>query len=253
MLQRALDWVGMVSVVLLGSAVARTTLGGGLGSTELGPLDWALLVLSIPAGLIAADLLSGLAHWLADRVLPEDTAFFGPYFVQPFREHHRQPRGILLHDWVETIGNTCITVAPLLAISLVAIESMSAGSARAALGALTLSLATSLCLTNQIHKWAHSELPGGWIGALQRSGVVLSPRHHARHHTPPYDVRYCITTGWFNPALDRIRFFARAEGALCRLGLLETGPDLPSDRQRHGARPTDDSPAEDDLERLSAS
>jgi len=224
----------MAAVVLLGSAVAWSSF-----AAEFGPGGWAILAISIPVGLIAADFLSGLAHWLADRVLPEDTAFFGPYFVQPFREHHREPKGILLHGSLETIGNTCISVAPMLALSLVALESMSPGPLRAAIGALTLSVAGCLCLTNQIHKWAHSDSPSGWIHVLQRSGIVLSPRHHARHHVAPYDVRYCITTGWFNPALDRVRFFHRVENLLRRVGWIQAESDVRKGRRGHVARSTD--------------
>lgn len=218
-MQHLLDWVGMAAVLLLGVAVAQGLLSDGLlvdtaGLAALGPLDWAILAISLPAGLAAADFISGLAHWLADRVLSEDTPIFGPYLVRPFQEHHRDPEGILRHDWSETIGSTCFSVAPLLVAALAAVELASPGPARTAIGALALSLAGWLCLTNQIHKWAHTESPSPWVEALQRSRLVLSAQHHARHHAEPYDVRYCITTGWFNSVLDRMGFFTRVERML---------------------------------------
>ena len=228
-MQRTLDWVGMLAALLLGIAVARGLLADAFGASGFTVLDWAILVFSVPAGLLAADFVSGLAHWLADRVLSEDTPFFGPYFVRPFREHHRDPQGILFHDWVETNGNTCISAAPLLVLALVAVES-TPGTGRNAIGALALSLAGWLCLTNQIHKWAHTESPSRWVRALQRSRLVLSPAHHARHHRAPHDVRYCITTGWANPTLDRMGFFALAERALRAVGLLPVGI---ADRRSH--------------------
>lgn len=217
-MQRTLDWIGMLAALVLGSAIARSVLAEGFGCAEWRLADWAILVIAVPAGLLAADFLSGLAHWLADRVLSEDARFFGPYFVRPFREHHREPEGILSHDWVETNGNTCLSVAPLLLLAFFAVESTNPGPGRLAVGAPLLSLAAWLCLTNQIHKWAHTKTPGRWVAALQNSGLVLSPQHHRRHHTAPFDVGYCITTGWLNPILDRMRFFVLSEFALREVG-----------------------------------
>ena len=61
--------------------------------------------------------------------------------------------------------------------------------------------------TNQFHKWAHTKNPAGWVRLLQRAGLILSPEHHAVHHAAPRDKYYCITVGWMNPLLDKIRFF----------------------------------------------
>ena len=49
------------------------------------------------------------------------------------------------------------------------------------------------------------------VMVAQRWGLILSPTHHAQHHAHPYDDYYCITTGWVNPLLVRIRFFRHAE------------------------------------------
>jgi ubiquitin-conjugating enzyme E2 variant len=68
--------------------------------------------------------------------------------------------------------------------------------------------------TNQFHKWAHTKEPAAWIRALQRAGLILSPEHHAVHHASPQDKYYCITVGWMNPLLERIRFFRACEAAI---------------------------------------
>jgi ubiquitin-conjugating enzyme E2 variant len=47
--------------------------------------------------------------------------------------------------------------------------------------------------------------------------VILSRADHAAHHERPYDVRYCITTGWCNGPLEAIGFFRGAERAISRL------------------------------------
>jgi len=46
---------------------------------------------------------------------------------------------------------------------------------------------------------------------LQRLNLVLPPDHHAVHHTAPYAKYYCITVGWLNEPLHRVRFFQALE------------------------------------------
>jgi hypothetical protein len=65
--------------------------------------------------------------------------------------------------------------------------------------------------TNQIHQWAHMPQPPRWVRRLQRYRLVLSNEEHALHHTLPYDGHYCITTGFCNRWLERIRFFRSLE------------------------------------------
>jgi ubiquitin-conjugating enzyme E2 variant len=160
----------------------------------------AALLLSHPT----ADLVSGFVHWSADRVLSEQTPWLGPRFVRPFREHHDDPRGIVAHDFVETNGNTCIVLVPLLiAVSwLVAPET--GDPVACFFQAFALGLAFWLILTNQFHKWAHAGHSTAAIRWLQRHRLVLEPAHHAVHHLPPYDRRFCITSGWCNGLLDAL-------------------------------------------------
>jgi len=42
---------------------------------------------------------------------------------------------------------------------------------------------------------------------LQRAGLILTPEHHNLHHTSPFASHYCITTGWRNLPLDRLKIF----------------------------------------------
>src|SRR5205823_10634622 len=56
-------------------------------------------------------------------------------------------------------------------------------------------------------KWAHMDRPPRAVALLQRVGLVLPPDHHAVHHSSPYAKYYCITVGWLNEALFRLRFF----------------------------------------------
>jgi hypothetical protein len=82
----------------------------------------------------------------------------------------------------------------------------------------TLAAAATVA-TNQFHKWAHQESPSAFARWLQRRRLVLEPQHHKRHHTQPFDVNYCITNGWLNPILSRLKFFRRLEAALGFFGI----------------------------------
>jgi sterol desaturase/sphingolipid hydroxylase (fatty acid hydroxylase superfamily) len=72
----------------------------------------------------------------------------------------------------------------------------------------------ALFFTNEIHKWAHRENVSRPVAWLQRSGLILSPAHHAAHHTAPFNRRYCITAGWLNLLLDGTGFFRALERAV---------------------------------------
>lgn len=168
---------------------------------------WALPLLLIGA-YAAADLLSGIVHFLADNFGTPDTPFLGKAFVMPFRDHHTDPEGILEHPFLIANGNNClISAPPLLAVALfVPITTTLSGYLFAT---FFLFLSLSVLLTNQFHKWAHMQSPPRTVQWLQAKGIVLSKEHHDVHHTSPFDTYYCITAGWWNPLLQRIRIFEK--------------------------------------------
>src|SRR5204862_181977 len=77
--------------------------------------------------------------------------------------------------------------------------------------AFTFALCLTILGTNQFHKWAHMDAPPPAVRWLQRASLVLPPDHHAVHHSAPYTKYYCITVGWLNEALFRLRFFQTLE------------------------------------------
>jgi hypothetical protein len=178
-----------------------------------------LALLAIPLSLILGDLVSGLVHWTADTYFSEDTPIIGQSLVKPFRLHHLYPRDICTHDLVTTVGNVCILAVPVLAvcISLLWFYEDSSWLAFVILCIALMSLAT--VLTNQFHKWAHQEAPSRFVRLLQRSRLVLNPAHHQVHHTKPFNMHYCITNGWLNPLLNKIKFFRGLEATLRFLGI----------------------------------
>jgi hypothetical protein len=188
--------------------------------SRLNELDllW-LLALAIPLGILGGDLVSGIVHWAADTYCSVDTPVVGPSLVKPFRMHHVYPRDICTHNLVETVGNVCILAFPVLSVCLYLLWLMpESGLLAFAVVCVALTSAATVA-TNQFHKWAHQESVSRFARWLQRMRLVLEPRHHKLHHTEPFNMHYCITNGWLNPFLNKIKFFRRLEATLAFIGI----------------------------------
>jgi ubiquitin-conjugating enzyme E2 variant len=135
----------------------------------------------------------------------------GRRLLVPFRVHHINPDDFLRRRFVDTNGDVASVAAPvLLALLMVPIDARWGGPvALFGLGFCGFGL-----MTNQIHQWAHMPAPPRMIRALQECRLILGPAEHAAHHERPYDVGYCITTGWCNRPLEAIGFFRRLEVAI---------------------------------------
>jgi hypothetical protein len=117
------------------------------------------------------------------------------------------------------VGNVCILAVPVLSLSLYLLWLLP-DSGWLAFAAICFALmAAATVATNQFHKWAHQENPPAYARPLQRLRIVLEPRHHELHHTAPFESHYCITNGWLNPLLNKIKFFRRLERALALVGI----------------------------------
>jgi ubiquitin-conjugating enzyme E2 variant len=166
-------------------------------------------------GYMAADLVSGVVHWLADRFGSPDTPILGEAFVRPFREHHDRPKEILEHDFVEINGNNSLVMLLLLVPAIVVLPAQLEG-AWVGLASFSAAFSSAIFMTNQFHKWAHADDAPAIVRWLHRHGLVLSPSAHDRHHTAPFETDYCITSGWMNPVLERLNVFAGCERLLKR-------------------------------------
>ena len=178
-----------------------------------------LIALAIPLGVILGDFVSGIVHWAADTYGSEDMPVIGPSLVKPFRLHHVYPRDICTHGLVETTGNVCILAVPFLSVSLYLMWLMPRSSLLAFSVVCSALMALATVATNQFHKWAHQENPSSFARWLQRNRLVLEPEHHKLHHTQPFNINYCITNGWLNPVLNKLKFFRRLEATLGFFGI----------------------------------
>lgn len=169
-------------------------------------------------GLVAADFISGLAHWFFDNYGSPQTPVFGQT-IELFRVHHDLPEDICLSNLVETIGHVCIWSGPLVLLHLPLLLWLDWPVWGVAWLLLFASANLFLALTNLFHKWAHQANNTAWVSWLQEHRVILNAEHHQVHHTPPYATYYCITTGWCNPLLQRLGFFPKLEALLAWVGI----------------------------------
>lgn len=174
------------------------------------------LPLAVAAGVIASDLLSGLVHFACDRFGSARTPVLGRVFIGPFREHHVNPRAITRHGFCERNGNSALGLLPCLALAHAALPEGPLGACETLAHAALLATLCALAATNEVHAFAHGRPGPRIVRQLQRAGLLLSPAAHRLHHRADHDRAYCITTGWCNDVLDRIRFWSALERAAGR-------------------------------------
>ena len=182
-----------------------------------------LAMAAFMVGFIAADFGSGFVHWMADTWGTTEWPIIGKALIRPFREHHVDEKEITRHDFIETNGNNCFISSPVAAIAALLPD----GSVCFFLAAMTFAMCLAIFGTNQFHKWAHMDAPPRYARVLQLANLILPPEHHAVHHTPPFAKYYCITVGWLNEALFRLRFFQTLEKIIAHLtGLIPREDDI---------------------------
>jgi len=205
-------------------------LGWRVGVSLDGFAEFIVVALSIVTGYVLADLISGIVHWLADRYGTERTPVLGANFIRPFRQHHIDPKAIAQHDFIETNGSNCIVSAPFMGLAFFVLPVESSLITTFLLGG-TLAFCLAIFATNQFHKWAHMDTPPRLVRRLRKFSLVLTPEHHDIHHNAPFDRNYCITSGWWNPFLERVKLFERAENGLAFLTGRRPVKSRPASRQ----------------------
>lgn len=207
---RRVQFVGyIVFFVLMATLAGQLT----LSFSELGN-SW-LVLLVVLAAYLAADLASGIVHFLADNFGAPDTPFLGQGFVLPFRQHHVDPLGITRHGFFAANGNNALVCLPML-VPVVIFVPVTTSTIGYASGVFTFVMLLAVFLTNQTHKWAHMEVVPRPIRWLQDAGIILSKSHHDIHHKSPFNTHYCITVGAWNSLFERLGLFDRLERLIRR-------------------------------------
>jgi Lipid desaturase domain len=166
------------------------------------------LLLAAFFGYIFADLISGIVHFMGDTIGSSTTPILGKMFITAFREHHEDQTDITRHNFFNTNGNNCLVSLPVMIFLHVFVANPAEQNhVIAFFFALGFFLVLGVFATNQIHKWAHTQHPPAYIRTLQKYNLILNPKHHAVHHTPPHTTYFCITTGWLNPLIEKTKLF----------------------------------------------
>lgn len=177
----------------------------------------SVVIVAAACGIITADFGSGLVHWAADTWGSIELPILGKNFLRPFREHHIDPTSITRHDFIETNGDNFMVALPILGklawnfLTRTSIEIQHDYAFSAYLFLCSIFVA----MTNQIHKWSHTYwgLPK-WVLFLQNHHIILPRRHHRIHHVAPHETYFCITTGWLNWPLEKIKFWPALESVI---------------------------------------
>jgi len=171
-------------------------------------LPWTFMLLAGLPGYVLADFVSGFVHFLGDTFGSERTFLIGKTLVYPFREHHTNQLAITQHNFFVTNGNNSLISLPvMLFMHLILFTHAQTNFTLAFIFALLFFLIVSIFATNQIHKWAHMQKPPLLVKLLQNMHLILNPKHHAIHHVAPYTTYFCITKGWLNPIIEKLRIF----------------------------------------------
>jgi len=177
---------------------------------------WLAVLVALPLGVAAIDLLTGVVHWACDRFGDASTPVLGPLLIRAFRDHHVDPKQMVEHDWIETNGEPCFLSALALTVLAFVIPSVQT-PLMAAVVTVVWTMAAVGSWANQVHKWAHMRRAPRFARLLQRAGLALRPNEHACHHHAAHDSGYCISTGWMNPLLDGLGLWSRLERSLRRI------------------------------------
>jgi hypothetical protein len=171
--------------------------------------------LSALAGAVLAaftmDFVSGLLHWAGDTWGSVRWPLIGATVIRTFREHHVDETAITRHDFIEVNAASTFFALPFLLVGLCS------GPDAALWRSFGMVMAVGALFTNQAHSWAHRTDSPAWVRSLQRLGVMLSPEAHSLHHVAPYTDHYCITLGWLNKPLAKVRFWRRCERVVSAL------------------------------------
>ena len=196
-------------------------------------------LLSIPAFFLAAlvtDFFSGIVHWGLDTWGTLETPVLGMTLIRDFRMHHVDEKDIALHGLVPTVGPSALfaMVFEIIALLIHVVSPVSAFFC-----AFFAAVAFWAMMTNQIHKWAHTDI--GKIPPVprffQKIGIFLAPQPHHVHHIEPFTQSYCITTGWCNSFMTRTQFFRKLEKIIFRLtGAIPRADDIGIEAARELAK-----------------
>lgn len=164
-----------------------------------------MILINILAAWLVADFISGLVHWFEDRYLDETTSIGRDNTL-----HHNDPRAMTRIPYWQNVDSSLAYGIPLAIVLWIA-------------GAHQIFILSMFfaCFANLVHRFAHEKKSATpeIVKLLQSTGLMISPRAHAPHHSergiliPKSQAKdkYCAMTSWMNPLLDKIGLWHKLE------------------------------------------
>ncbi len=180
--------------------------------------EWYFLCVATIMGMVFADFVSGLLHWLFDTWFSELQPRLRRMVVM-VREHHIQPLAIFKYRFYQDAAPLSM-IAMLLTAPVLLPVVLSTGPASTARYCFAWAcVIADLCIVFMLefHKLGHRPMARGLLGQLQRCHLLLSPRHHSKHHRGRHDADYCIVNGLADHILGRVGFWPALEELISRL------------------------------------
>lgn len=153
-----------------------------------------MIVLELILGWLIADLFSGIVHWAGDSDSLGNTKVM-KWLANFNTDHHAQPLAIVSERFVQRnisswIGTSIISTVWFLIFGW---------------SPILITMILGGLMVSEVHRWAHvpSKAPE-IVKMIQKTGIFQSPKHHALHHRPPHNWRFCLLTNFVNPVLDLI-------------------------------------------------
>lgn len=216
--QHTLNVMGLAAFIVLAVWIGQHVLDRPISALALG--------FGFLAGWVFTDFACGVIHWAGDTWGRTSMPIVGRMFVRSFREHHVDPAAITRHGTVQVLGEQALVAVPVIAALRLYDPADDDSLGQALLVGMYVTVVAAMA-ANLFHRWAHMARPPLLARLLQRAGLIISFRHHARHHLPPYTQSYCIAIGWLNPVLDRVRFWRGLEWLVHKLtGAIPREDDL---------------------------
>lgn len=175
------------------------------------------VLLKVVGIVLLIDFISGFFHWLEDAYGNEDWPIIGEQITKPNILHHHDPRYFTRYSWLYSAR----VLLPMGAIVLLAAYQFNF------LNWMTILFVIIGVNANEIHKWAHRSKKenGKVITALQRTGILQSPKQHMFHHVGTKDTHYCVITDYLNPVLEIIHLWEGIEWIIERVLGVKRRPD----------------------------
>lgn len=160
-------------------------------------------------------------HWSVDNYGSGDTPVVGSQ-IAAFQGHHQRPWTITQREFC---NNCSLTFKPAGVSASLFLGLSLAGWTPAAWDTFAATAIFFIAMSQQLHAFSHmkkSDLPAPVV-TLQDAGVIISRKAHGTHHKSPFNIKYCIVSGWCNPLLDSGLMLAAEKVIQDRLGVKPRG------------------------------